>query len=311
MPPEDHRRRFALVISILAVLGLGIHLTAQSRRIEDLEAAQQRLERSRAASKLDSAERRDALSARLERLEAEIERLGWDQMQGIAEAIPRDQPPSEEGALPVTIPAEKSELSQEDLAQILETLAATSAGFAAEQAYAGNVPGRSAGAISELILAGSLPRGGTAQGNNPDAPSWSEAQATGAPDTEGLGDLPTAWASKRPDEGLEWLEIDFPPGITPNAVVIVESHNPGAVTRVEGGSGGSLQSLWSGTDPATEDANEFVISVPAGLSIETVRITLDTRRVSGWNEIDAVGLEVGDQVTWGIAARASSSYADR
>ena len=41
----------------------------------------------------------------------------------------------------------------------------------------------------------------------------------------------------------------------------------------------------------------------------TIRIVLDTNRVAGWNEIDAVEL-LGDRSRqWAVKARASSSYA--
>ena len=146
--------------------------------------------------------------------------------------------------------------------------------------------------------------------SNPQAPSWSESQATGPPDTEGLGDFPSAWASKRPDGGEEWLEIGFADAVAPSAIVIVETFNPGAVTRVEGRVGnGAWRRIWSGRDPSTEEANEFVIAMNGVTTIDTVKITLDTTLVSGWNEIDAVGLEVGDETLWGNRATASSTYA--
>lgn len=48
-----------------------------------------------------------------------------------------------------------------------------------------------------------------------------------------------------------------------------------------------------------------VPAVAAGL-----RVYLDTDRVEGWNEIDAIALLAGRNLQWAIAARASSSYSD-
>ena len=290
----------ALLICSLGFLGLlGVLSRQQQGQIDDLEVALARLERSRVASKLDSADRRDDLSTRLGALEH-----GVSTRPRFVPPSPGDPPGASEPSTGteevVSGDAERATALESEVTELLEQWEGVTDGG----------PGGE-GLRFKLPSGVSVVTGTTASGSNPGVPSWSEVQATGAPDTDGLGDLPTAWASRRPDEGLEWLEIDFPRVLIPSAIVIVESHNPGALIRVEGGSGGSLQTLWSGTDLATEDANEFVISVSAGVSIETVRLTLDTRLVSGWNEIDAVGLEVGDTVVWGTEARASSSYAQR
>jgi len=149
----------------------------------------------------------------------------------------------------------------------------------------------------------------TRPGNNPDAPSWSENQALGEPDTEGQGDYPTAWASQAPDGGIEWLEIGFAEAVAAEGIVIVESYNPGAVVKVEvAGPGAGWRIVWSGRDPATAEQNEFAIPLDGRSSIDGVRITLDTRLVPGWNEIDAVGLEVGGRTVWGSEASASSTF---
>lgn len=146
-------------------------------------------------------------------------------------------------------------------------------------------------------------------GNNPEAPSWSENQALGEPDTEGQGDFPTAWASQDPDGGIEWLEIGFAEAVAAHGVVIIESYNPGAVVKVEtAGPGQGWRTVWSGRDPATAEKNEFAIPLDGRTAIDGVRITLDTRLVPGWNEIDAVGLEVGDRTVWGSEASASSTF---
>ncbi|MEM7263305.1 MAG: discoidin domain-containing protein, partial [Planctomycetota bacterium] len=152
----------------------------------------------------------------------------------------------------------------------------------------------------------------TTQGNNPDAPSWGIQQALGPPDTLTQGDKATAWASKEPDAGHEWLEVDFEAAVAADAILIRENFNPGAVTRVEViGGDGRRRTVWKGRDPTTNEDPVFRIPVSLAYPIGTVRITLDTTLVSGWNEIDAIGLEAAGTTHWAVAADASSTYADR
>src|SRR5437016_2013037 len=60
---------------------------------------------------------------------------------------------------------------------------------------------------------------------------WAPSQATGKPDTPFMGDIVTAWASATTDGQKEWLELDYDPPVTPIAIYVYESYNPGAVTQ--------------------------------------------------------------------------------
>jgi len=144
--------------------------------------------------------------------------------------------------------------------------------------------------------------------------AWSPMQAAGAPNTHGLGDIPTAWASLSPDEQREWLELDYAERIHPKSVVVFESNSPGALTRLTafGGDGIEIE-LWSGDDPSTpnsEGVSVATISVSKYVVTSRIRLYLDSPKVRGWNEIDAVGLidEMG-QTHWACGAHASSTYA--
>ena len=123
---------------------------------------------------------------------------------------------------------------------------------------------------------------------------WSAMQSTGKPDTHQAGDLTTAWAPKATDAGKEWLELTFGRAIYPVAVRIHETYNPGAVIKVESrDEKGKLHTLWEGKDPTRLAPAFFEVTVPKDLTkIKTsiIRITLDTKAVAGWNEIDAVQL---------------------
>ncbi len=146
----------------------------------------------------------------------------------------------------------------------------------------------------------------------PGGPSWSPGQAAGAPDTEGHGDFRTAWASADPDGGKEWLQLSYPESIEIGEIVIHESYNPGAVSRVLAlMPDGSEQVIWEGTEATAQPGQNLdsVFKAPPGIRSDRIRVELDTARVPGWNEIDAVEL-IGSDGTrqWASESKASSYY---
>jgi hypothetical protein len=141
---------------------------------------------------------------------------------------------------------------------------------------------------------------------------WGPEQATGKPDTLTAGDIPTAWASLQPDAGAEWLEVSFPNPVEIAEIRIRETYNPGAISKVSAFLDSQKeQILWSGRAKPAPAPHELSI-VPREKTISNrVKIHLDTRRVKGWNEIDAVEL-VGTDGTrqWASKATASSTFAE-
>jgi hypothetical protein len=142
---------------------------------------------------------------------------------------------------------------------------------------------------------------------------WGPEQATGAPDTDRAGDLPTAWASLNPDDGPEWLRVDFEQPVALAEVRIRESYNPGAVSKVTAiMQDGGERVLWEGTDPTVEALADLPIKVAGDVVSKSVKVYLDTARVQGWNEIDAVELVARDgKRQWASRASASSTFATR
>jgi hypothetical protein len=135
----------------------------------------------------------------------------------------------------------------------------------------------------------------------------------GAPDTERAGDFPTAWASLDPDGGPEWVVVDFPKEVEVGQVRVRETLGPGTIFMVSAIlADGSEKILWHGTEPAAEAPVEMEFNPSSQVRSRRIRVQLDTSKVSGWNEIDAVEL-VGTDGTrqWASGAWASSTYADR
>lgn len=125
-----------------------------------------------------------------------------------------------------------------------------------------------------------------------EAERWSAAQVAGKPDSPAGGDRPTAWASKEADGGEEWLELSFALELRPSKIRVHETYNPGAIVKVEArGANGAWTTLWTGRAAAREGDAWMSIDVPAGApATRTIRLTLDSAAVAGWNEIDAVEL---------------------
>lgn len=144
------------------------------------------------------------------------------------------------------------------------------------------------------------------------ARQWSPEQATGAPDTNTAGDLPTAWASMNPDAGPEWLQVEFGKPVEIAEIRIRETFNPGAITKVEAISADNKGTgIWEGTAEAKPAPSDMVVKPQSAIVSNKIKIHLDTTRVPGRNEIDAVELLGKDgSRQWAQAATASTTYAD-
>lgn len=140
--------------------------------------------------------------------------------------------------------------------------------------------------------------------------SWSAAQATGAPDTAGAGDQASAWAPAAQDGGEEWLELTYGELVDVAQVLVRETYNPGAIAKVcvilENG---AEIPIWQGAQAAVPGPIDRVFPTPGGLVARGAKVYLDTKRVPGWNEIDAVALmDRSGARHWAVKANASSSY---
>jgi len=149
-----------------------------------------------------------------------------------------------------------------------------------------------------------------AAAKRPNGPSWSPGQAAGPPDTDSHGDHRTAWAAAAADGGTEWLEVTFNTAVPIRELNIHETFNPGALARIHAVlPDGSLKLLWEGTTPAESESVERSLPIPPGTHGNRIRLELDTSRVTGWNEIDAVELVGTDgSRQWAAEATASSYY---
>jgi len=127
------------------------------------------------------------------------------------------------------------------------------------------------------------------------ATDYSASQATGEPNVRALGDSPRAWTPKNPDAGEEWLELSYAQPVRATSLRVVQSFQPGAITRIEiFDAAGAATTVWTGPD-ATVYAKDTIGVLETKFAataqpVAKVKIVFDTRSVRGWNEIDAVQL---------------------
>ena len=141
---------------------------------------------------------------------------------------------------------------------------------------------------------------------------WGPEQATGAPDTKIEADFPNAWAPLLPDAGEEWLEVTFANKVEIDEIRIRETFNAGAISKIVATPNNQQENiLWDGEASGTQAPTDVVVKPVRGISSDRIKIHLDTSRVPGWQEIDAVELVGTDgSRQWAQSATASSFLAE-
>lgn len=167
-------------------------------------------------------------------------------------------------------------------------------------------------AVSRDSIAG-LPGAPVESFLRPARRAWGPEQTVGAPDTMRAGDQTTAWAPREQDAGEEWLLLSYSNAVTIASVRVRETFNPGALVKITAvQENGTETVLWEGSEPPSQAPVDMQYPAANPVTAKSVKLYLNTRLVSGWNEIDAVALVGADgSLQWAAHAVASSSFADR
>jgi hypothetical protein len=125
--------------------------------------------------------------------------------------------------------------------------------------------------------------------------SWAPEQMTGKPNVEHYADDGKAWAPQDQDKGLEWVKLTYSKAVNATEVRVRQSFNPGAIIKVELiDENGKSHTVWEGVDKTKYERDKiqyfFAKFDETPYKTKTVKITLATNSVPGWNEIDAVQL---------------------
>ena len=122
---------------------------------------------------------------------------------------------------------------------------------------------------------------------------WSAQQALGAPNVfPRSGDEHGAWASRDADARTEFIELGFAQPQRTSALEIYETFNPGAIRTVELIAEDGTR-LAAGRRELRWNGGAAVSSFGTGCTAQRIvaaRITVESGKVAGWNEVDAVGL---------------------
>jgi hypothetical protein len=118
-------------------------------------------------------------------------------------------------------------------------------------------------------------------------------QAAGPPNTPGCGDYRSAWATADAN-GTGALTLLYPELVTPTAIVVYETYNPGFVTRIDVVDVyGEVHTIYQ-AQPRAQSQCPFTLIVQveeADYEGNRVVVYVDqTTSGGGWNEIDAVEL---------------------
>jgi len=179
------------------------------------------------------------------------------------------------------------------------------------------------GTVTPLIIFSSEPEPELVAGRTPHSRrawalsgrAWGPEQATGAPNTPQAGDIQSAWASLETDRPVEWLELEYNREVAPIAILVYETHHPGALERITlFRPDGKEIEVWTGNPQAlpTDKIHIRVVPLQVDFPARRFRLYLDSSAVPGWNEIDAVGLlDAAGKTEWAAAATASSTYAEK
>src|SRR5207249_10111569 len=102
-------------------------------------------------------------------------------------------------------------------------------------------------------------------------------------------------AAATPDGQDEWLMLEYAEPVLVKEIHVHETYNPGAVTRATAFKlDGSEVEVWKGKDPSDgKDIGVSVLPVKANFRTARIKLYIESTKVAGWNEIDAVGLKDG------------------
>ncbi|NVO04179.1 MAG: hypothetical protein HXX09_15910 [Bacteroidetes bacterium] len=123
--------------------------------------------------------------------------------------------------------------------------------------------------------------------------SWSPEQMIGVPNVQKYGDNGNAWASKEQDKGEEWVKLTFEKEVNATEVRIKETYNAGAITKIVlyDNTNKSHVVYQAKSETKKNEMQYLVAKFPkTGYKTKMVKIVLDSKAITGWNEIDAVQL---------------------
>lgn len=124
------------------------------------------------------------------------------------------------------------------------------------------------------------------------AGNFSAQQIVGPPDVQRGGRDGKAWTPMLSKRGVEWITVHFPRRVVPRAVRIYETSAGGFVTRIHAVTGDGREVLFWEAEDRLSNGQQILEAVSTEYVgwVDTLKITVDTKKIRGWTEIDAVEL---------------------
>lgn len=138
--------------------------------------------------------------------------------------------------------------------------------------------------------------------NNLSKPKGFKAsQVLGAPSVmKDFGRTPCAWSPGEPQSDEEqWIAVSFTRAIKIKQVIVSEVNNPGAIVKVTAfDTEGKSHELYTNDDPKpiVDIGRLFTVKLDktTNYRVKSIEIRLNTGKVFGWNQIDAIGISAYD-----------------
>lgn len=101
-----------------------------------------------------------------------------------------------------------------------------------------------------------------------------------------------AWASLNQNT-IDTLTLTYTDAVIPSMVRVVQSYNPGRISKVVVSGGGQSAQVYAGPADAIAGGVCVTLEIPitgVKFGIDTVAVTVDQTNLTNWAEIDAVEL---------------------
>jgi outer membrane protein OmpA-like peptidoglycan-associated protein len=131
--------------------------------------------------------------------------------------------------------------------------------------------------------------------DNPSSKQYKALQVLGKPDKlPAVGESPCAWSPERQNNvDGEWIKVGFDMPMRIQQIAVAENFNPGSITHIYVYDAQDKETLLFrnvNISPLKERGRIFRIMQKTDFEVTAVKIMMNTAKVSGFNQIDAIGI---------------------
>ncbi len=131
--------------------------------------------------------------------------------------------------------------------------------------------------------------------DNPSSKQYKALQTLGKPDKlPAVGESPCAWSPERQNNvDGEWIKVGFDTPMRIQQIAVAENFNPGSITHVYVYDAQDKETLLFrnvNVSPLKEKGRIFRIMQKTDFEVTAVKIMMNTAKVTGFNQIDAIGI---------------------